>query len=443
MDNSAHLDQPIKKWAPPFFTIWSGQAISLLGSQLAQFALVWWLTQKTGSAIVLTTATLMALLPQVFLGPLVGALVDRWNRRLIMILSDTVVAGAFVVLAILFWMGQVEIWHVYLILFIRSVGGGFQWPAMTASTSLMVPKEQLSRVQGMNQILNGLLSIGSAPLGALLMSVLPIQGILGIDIVTVFIAIIPLFFIPIPQPSRSATAVFEGAIQDKPSVMQDLRAGFKYVWAWKGLVWILFIAMAINFLLTPTGSLQPILVTGHFGGQAMELAYMESAWGVGMLAGGVILSVWGGFKKRILTSLSGLVLLGAAMAAIGFVPADGFWMAIGFTFIVGFCHPIVNGPLLAVIQAVVAPEMQGRVFTLISSAASAMTPVSLLIAGPVAEQVGVQTWFVIGGLFTAVLGISTFLVPAIANIETSHQVEAQTDPVLHTLAPEPSRVPGD
>jgi DHA3 family macrolide efflux protein-like MFS transporter len=151
-------------WAPPFFTIWTGQAFSLLGSQLVQFALIWWLTKTTGSATVLATASLVGLLPQVILGPVIGTLVDRWNRRLTLILADSTIALATLGLALLFWSGKVEIWHVYLLMFIRSTAGGFHWPAMQASTSLMVPKEHLARIQGLNQILQGGMNIASAPL---------------------------------------------------------------------------------------------------------------------------------------------------------------------------------------------------------------------------------------------------------------------------------------
>src|SRR5690606_38700927 len=147
-----------------------GQAFSLLGSQLVQFALVWWLSKTTGSATVLATASLVGFLPQVFLGPVVGAMVDRWSWRVIMLLSGFLVALATVVLVVLFWTGAIEVWHVYAVMFVRAVGGGFHGPAMAASTSLMVPNEHLSRVQGLNQMLSGAMNIGSAPLGALLLS---------------------------------------------------------------------------------------------------------------------------------------------------------------------------------------------------------------------------------------------------------------------------------
>jgi MFS transporter, DHA3 family, macrolide efflux protein len=411
-------DAPDKKWKTTFFILWSGQAISLLGSQLVQFALVWWLTKTTGSATVLALATLMAMLPQIILGPVAGALVDRWNRRAVMIVADGLSALAVVVLAILFRSGQVQVWHVYLLMFLRSVSGAFHWPAMQASTSLMVPKEHLSRVQGLNQMLNGLMNIGAAPLGALLLGLLPMQGVLSIDVITALIAIAFLFFITIPQPVRQAPARGE---QNQASLMQDLKAGFRYVWSWPGLLIIALMATLINLLLTPTSALQPILVTRHFGGAAGHLAWLEAAWGVGVVAGGLTLGAWGGFRRRVVTSMVGLILLGATICAIGLVPPEAFWLAVVLIFVCGFSNPIVNGPLFAVIQAVVAPEMQGRVFTLIGSLATAMSPLGLIVAGPLADRFGVQVWYLTGGLLTALLGIVAFFIPAVMNIESEHQ----------------------
>ena len=191
-------------WAASFFTIWTGQALSLLGSRLAQFALVWWVTETTGSATTLATATLAALLPEVLLGPFAGALVDRWNRRRVLIIADGCIALLSVGVVYLFWSGNIRIWHIYLIMIARSLGGVFHWPAMQSSTSLMVPKEQLARVAGMNQTLFGALNIVAPPLGALLLTLLPLHGVMAIDVVTALLAILPLAFIAIPQPQRPA-----------------------------------------------------------------------------------------------------------------------------------------------------------------------------------------------------------------------------------------------
>jgi len=149
----------------------------------------------------------------------------------------------------------------------------------------------------------------------------------------------------------------------------------------------------------------------------MQLAWVESAGGIGIILGGLLLGIWGGFKRRILTTLVGLFGLGIGTLMIGFTPASSLFVVVGAMFLIGFMQPIVNGPLLAVLQAVVAPEMQGRVFTLVSSMAAAMSPLGLVIAGPLSDVVGVRAWFIAGGILTGCMGVVGFLVPAILHVE--------------------------
>ena len=403
-----------------FFILWSGQAVSLLGSQLVQFALIWWLTQETKSATILAMASMVGLLPQVVLGPFIGALVDRWNRRQIMLVADSVVALASLVLAILFVSGNVLIWQVFLIMFIRSIGGGFHGPAMVASTSLMVPSEHLTRIQGLNQTMNGGLNIISAPLGAILLELMPIEGILCIDVITAIFAIVPLFFVSIPQPETS-----KGDGESTSTVLEEVRIGFRYMLGFPGLMAIAIMAVLINMLLTPAFSLMPILVTDHFDGEVLHLGGIQSAMGVGVVLGGVVLGAWGGFKRRMLTSISGLLVLGLAVLTIGLIPASMFSVATVAMFFVGAMMPIVNGPIMAVLQVTVTPEMQGRVFTLLQSAAGAMSPVGLAIAGPIADWLGVQTWYIAGGIVCFLMGVVGFFLPAVAHID-DNQVRGAT-----------------
>jgi MFS transporter, DHA3 family, macrolide efflux protein len=435
MKSTAQAESPSLR---PFFAIWIGQAFSLLGSQLVQFALIWWMTQTTESATVLATASLVGLLPGVVLGPLVGALVDRWNRRVTMIVADGLIALATVGLALLFWSGWIQIWHVYLLMFVRAVAGGFHWPAMQASTSLMVPKTQLGRIQGLNQMLSGGLNIASAPLGALLLEVLPMQGVLAIDVVTALLAIVPLFLVIVPQPLQPETSA--AVRTDKPSLWQDLCAGLRYVWHWPGLLMIMLLATVINLVLNPAFALLPILVVRHFGGGAIQLGGLESAWGVGVVLGGLLLSAWGGFRRQILTSLVGLLGLGLSTLVIGLTPAASFILALGGMFAVGLMMPIVNGPILALLQGLVAPEMQGRVFTLLSSFASAASPLGLAVAGPVADALGVRLWFVLGGVVTMLMGVTGFFIPAVMRIEAG--VMRIEDGVMR-IEDRPPRVPED
>jgi DHA3 family macrolide efflux protein-like MFS transporter len=177
----------------------------------------------------------------------------------------------------------------------------------------------------------------------------------------------------------------------------------------------------INLLSTPAFALLPLLVTKHFGGEAIQLAGLESAFGIGMLTGGLILSVWGGFRRRVMTSMLGLMFLGVGMIGLGMAPANLFWLAIGMMFVIGVGSPITNGPLFAVVQDVVAPEMQGRVLGLIGSMAAAMTPLGLVIAGPLSDWLGVQSWFIIGGISTILMGVSGFFIPAIMNLEEKNR----------------------
>jgi len=404
--------KPSAKWKKAFFTIWTGQSFSILGSMLVQFSLIWWLTQQTGSATVLATASLVGLLPGVFLGPFAGALVDRWNRRLVMIVADGVVALATLVLIGLFWAGIVQIWHIYIALLVRSLGGTFHWPAMQASTSLMVPDEHLSRIAGINQALGGAINIIGPPLGALLLGVIPLHAVLSIDVVTAAIAILPLLFVAIPQPVQRVTTPVTPL-----NLLRDVREGFRYMVSWPGLMAIGIMATLINFLLSPTSALIPLLVTKHFHGGVWHLGWVESASGVGVVVGGLLLGVWGGFRRKIYTSLLGVTGIGIGVLFIGLAPAPAFWMAITGTFIAGFMNPIANGPLFALMQSRVAPEMQGRVFTLLGSVASAMTPLSMICAGPIADALGIQVWYYVGGLITLMMGIGAFFVPTILNAD--------------------------
>jgi len=415
MMSAEHVQQRQPKWQIPFFTIWTGQQFSLVGSRVAQFALVWWLTKLTGSATVLATATMVALIPEIFLGPIAGAYVDRWNRRIVMIVADGLIALASLWLAYLFWMDAMQIWHVYVIMLVRSVGGSFHWPAMQASTSLMVPDEHLTRVAGLNQTMNGVLNILGPPLGALLMEMLPLYGVMLVDVGTAILAIGPLFFVHVPQPARAD----EGAAQ-KPSVWADMREGLRYLWGWPGLVALIGSAMVLKIALTPAFSLLPLLVTGHFDGGAAQLSLLESVAGVGIVVGGLTLSMWGGFRRKIYTTMMGMIVLGVGFVALGLTPGGLFWMALASIFVVGLMIPLIDGPIMAILQGTVAPEMQGRVFTLMGSLLWITSPFSLAVAGPVTDWLGIQVWYVTAGVLCGVIGLVGFFIPVIVNIEQNH-----------------------
>jgi DHA3 family macrolide efflux protein-like MFS transporter len=402
-----------KNWLLKFSTIWTGQAFSIFGSMLVQFALVWWLTAKTGSAVVLTVATLVALLPTVFLGPLAGAFVDRHSRRWTMVIADSLVALVTLWLMILVALGWMGIGHVYAAMFLRAAAGTFQWPAMTASTSLMVPKKHLARVGGLNQTLYGLLGIVAPPTGALLVMALPLHWVLAVDIITAALAVLPLCVIGIPQPAAPA----EGPDEPRKNLLEDMRTGFRYILAWKGGMLIILVAVVVKFFLNPAFALLPILAVKYFGGGALEMGWLDAASGVGTVAGGLLLSVWGGFRRRIVTVLFGMTGMGVGMLLVGLTPSTLLGMALAAIALAGLMGSLVDGPIFAIFQSAIDPGLQGRVISVFMSLVTAVVPFGMIFGGLFADQFGVPLLFLIAGIVCLAAAVLSLSSPAILSLE--------------------------
>jgi DHA3 family macrolide efflux protein-like MFS transporter len=408
ISQSTHIEE--SRSMRPFFIIWTGQAISIFGSELVQFALIWYLTVQSRSALVLTLATLVQMLPRTVLGPFIGAWIDRWNRRRVMQAADALTALVTMVLAVLFCLGMVQIWHIYVLLFAAALGQTMHSSAFTASTTLMVPSDQLTRIGGLNQVLAGATAILAPPAGALLIETLPIQGILTIDVATAIIAVTSLFFVQVPQPERSTT-------KERASMWRDVKSSFKYVWTWRGLAIVTGISTMVNFLLVPAFSLLSLIVFEHFKGSALQLGWMEAAFGIGMLVGGALLSIWGGFEKRMSTVIIGTGLLGLMMVVIGTVPANCIFLAIGAMFLVGVGLSLGNGVAQALFQVLIVPDMQGRVFATLGALRSLMSPLGLALAGPFTDVFGIQSWMLCAGIGITIMVAAMPFIPEVADIE--------------------------
>jgi MFS transporter, DHA3 family, macrolide efflux protein len=415
----------------PFFTIWTGQQLSIVGSRAAQFALVWWLTLETGSATVLATASLVAFLPTILLGPFVGALVDRWNRRVVMIMADSFIALVGLWLAFLFWSGSMEVWHVYVVMLARSFGETFHSPAMAASTTLMVPQRHYTRISGLNQTIHGLLNLIGAPLGALLLAIMPLHGVMLVDVATAAFAVIPLLFVMIPQPKEEHVAAIK-----TDSFLRNARDALRFVLHWPGMLVLLAGASILKIALIPAFSLVPLLVRNHFGGDAAEYSILSVCVGAGMLLGGLLLSVWGGFKKKVYTILLGMFGLGISALILGLTPADMFLLGMVSVFAIGFAVSIVDAPISAIMQATVPPEMQGRVFGLLGSLFALTTPIGLAIAGPVGDAMGIPFLFRISGIVCIGVAVISFFIPAFRTIEEHGYHRTDSEPLPDEATPE-------
>jgi DHA3 family macrolide efflux protein-like MFS transporter len=405
-DQGTSAVEPPKNWLRNYAPMFIGQIFSLLGSAVVQFALIWYMTEKTGSAAVLATASMVGLLPQVILGPFAGALVDRWNRKVTMIVADLIVTLATIALMVLFALNLVQLWHIYLALFIRAVSGIFQGPAMSASTTLMIPKEHYARLGGFNQALGGIINTVSPLLGALLLTVWPLQGVLAVDVVTAAIGILLLlFFVKVPQPIRKD-------VQEviSPKVLwKDVSSAFAYLKAWPGMLTLTFMAAVINFAFAPTNALLPLMITKNFGGGAAQLASVESAIGIGIMIGGLLLGVWGGFKRKIYTVLFGIMLIGVAILGMGLIPSSLLSVLVGLSGVLGFALAFANGPLGAIFQAKIPPEMQGRTFMMLNSLCQLAMPIGIVLAAPIADHLGVSVAFIFAGVMALLVGFYGFL----------------------------------
>ena len=393
----------------------------MFGSRLVRFTIVWYLTLQTGSATVLAIATIMALLPQVLIAPFAGSYVDRWNRRRTMIAADMIIALSILFLVAMFHFGTIEIWHIYLAMLIGSAAGAFHWPAMLASTSLMVPKKHLLRVGGLNHTLQGAAGIIAPPLGALVLILLPMSTILLIDVATAIIAIGALAAVRVPQPERTSLSM-------EKSVLGDMMDGFRFLRKTRGILLIVVMAMFLNLVGGPASALIPILVTNHFHGDVTYLAIIQSASAIGMVLSGILLGIWGGGKRRTFTALIALIVIGILDTLIGLMPPDAFFQATALFFLVAGLGTIVNGSILALLQSTVPADKQGRVYGLVASGATAMMPIGLVIAGPVADAYGVPIWFIASGVATIVLGTAALLTPSVRALDDAMETAAAESP---------------
>ena len=410
-----------KAFADRFWLLWGSQAASLAGSFAVQFAIIWWLTSTTGSATVLATAALIGLLPQVVLGPFFGALVDRWNRKRIMLIADSVIALASAWLAWMYYIDAATSAHVFVVLGVRAIGAAFHAPAMLASTSLMVPEEHYVRVQGLNQALQNGSPLLAAPVGALLVNWLPMSSVLLIDVFTALVAVIPLLFVRIPQPDTG-----EGDAA-QASVVAEVADGFRYLRKHALQMYLVVGAAFVNFCVVPAFALLPLFVLQVLGGGAYYLSVLQLVFGVGGIVGGSLLASWGGFERRIYTVLFGFACMGVASLLLGITPAESTWLPGTAMFLVGAAAAMINGAIMAILQAQVAADYQGRLFTLLGSLAGAIAPLSLLLAAPVAELLGIRFWYVAGGASCLLVAVAALLTPAVTAVAD--------EPADQTIAP--------
>lgn len=419
-----------------FTIVWAGQLVSLIGTAMTQFALPIYIFGETGRVRELALLSLAYLLPLILMSPLAGAIIDRSNRKLMMIISDLASGLMTIIVLLLFLAGVLDIWHLFVTAAVSGAFQAFQWPAFSAAISVMLPKEKYGRAQGMLSLAESGSGILAPLFAGAMLAVVGLQGVLIIDIVTFVFAIGALAFVHIPDPPRT-----EEGKEGEGSLLRESLYGFQYIWRRRSLFALQLIFFMGNFFVTLFFVTLPAMILARTDGSELAFGVIQAAGAVGAVIGALLMSVWGGPKRLIHGVLTGWLLSGLlGITLMGLGQAIPVW--IGASLMGMFFVPIINGSNQAIWQAKVAPDVQGRVFSIRRLIAAATTPLAALVAIPLADNLlgpammeggaladtfsrlvgvgpgaGISLMYVIAGLAIAAVSMLGYVIPFIRNVE--------------------------
>jgi MFS transporter, DHA3 family, macrolide efflux protein len=379
-----------------YLSFFFGQQISLLGSSIAQFAIVWWINLATASTLYLALAAFVGFVPMVVLGFFTGVFADRFNRKIILALADFVQALVTVVLIMFFLLDWASISVVLLLLAFRGVCQAFHAPTVSAIVPSMVPQNKLSRMNSLDYVLNGIVNVAGPLIAALLLAFFRIEQILWIDPATFLVAVSILLVTKIPSVRET---------HQKTSFREDFREGFAFIRLARGLLTLIFVATILNFLIMPISTLLPYFVKFVHLGSAGDFALVEAVIEGGMLGGGLFMLANKGFKKKIPAFVVSILISLIGYAIVSFTPLGLFWFMAAAGIVFSLPIPVANISVRTIIQTVVPLEIQGRVSSVIMSLASLASPLGMIMSGVLANYVGTANLF----LGSAILGILVLL----------------------------------
>ena len=365
----------------------SSQTVSLLGSSLVQYAILWHITLSTQSGLMMTLSIVCGFLPNFFLSPFAGVWADRYNRKTLIVFSDAGIATVTLVLAIVFMLGYDELWLLFLISAVRSLGTAIQQPAVGAFIPQIVPEEKLTRVNAINSTIQSVITLVSPMASGALMAVATLDIIFFIDVVTAAIAIgILSFFLHVPPHEKATQKRQEG-------YFSDFRSGLSYIKSHGFVIKFLSFSAVFFFLAAPAAFLTPLQVTRSFSGGVWHLSAIEIAFSLGMVLGGLVMAAWGGFKNRIYTMVFSGFALGICTFAMGVIPI--FWLYLAVMGVTGVVIPLFHTPATVLLQEKVEESYLGRVFGLFGMITSAVMPLGMLVFGPLSDTVAIE-WLLVG-----------------------------------------------
>ncbi len=383
-----------QKWKKDIGLFLTSQTLSLFGSSLVQYAIMWYITLKTQSGVMMTVYIICGFVPTFFLAPFAGVWADRYNRKHIIMLSDSIIASVTLILAILFITGYKELWLLFTISAIRGLGQAVQMPAVGAFLPQIVPEDKLMRVNGINGSIQSFSMLVSPVASGALLTMASIEVIFFIDVFTAAVAVLTLLlFLHVPAHAKAME-------KQKVGYFRDLREGFRYIVNHEYVRKFFLFCGLFFILVSPVAFLTPLQVTRSFGNDVWRLTMIEITFSVGMIAGGIAMASWGGFRNRIHTMIMACLITGAGTVALGVVPI--FWLYNVVMALVGTAMPMMNTPSTVLLQQKVEEEFLGRVFGVLSMISSSMMPLGMLVFGPLSDFVKIEWMLIITGILMIV-----------------------------------------
>lgn len=386
-------------WKTQVILFISSQSISLFGSSLVQFAIILHIARYTNSGIMITISTICSFLPQLFISLFAGVWADRYNRKILIILSDALIAIATLILAIILLMGHNNIWILFLVSAVRSLGTGVQMPAVNALIPQIVPEEQLMRVNGINSTIQSLIFLISPVVSGTILTYGTLESILFIDVITATVAILTILTMRV-SIHRKATE------KQETDYFYDLKEGLKYSFNSSFIKNLIIFYAIFTFLIVPAVFLNVLMVTRTFGDEYWKLTANEMAFSAGSIFGGALMATWGGLKNRVVMIALGCCAFGVLTVAVGITKI--FYVYLGIMVLTGMTMPFFNTPSMVLLQEKVEPDMQGRVFSFVQIVWSATMPLGMMVFGPLADIVKIENLMIITGVLLFFLGISIF-----------------------------------
>lgn len=403
-----------ENWRKNFITIWIGQAFSQFSSSVLQFAIVWYLTDKTGSAIILSAAMLMGFLPQGILGPFIGVFIDRYDRKKIMMISDLLISAASFTMVIASGMGELSTKLIMVVLMVRSIGTAFHNPCLQAVTPQIVPLDQLTRYSGYSQALESGTQILSPVVAAVLYQSWSLSGIIFLDVIGALIALFTLRITAIPRLERNEDI-------GKIRVWREAREGLRILKTKKGMLGLVLISSIYTFALMPISALFPLMSMSYFNGTSANASAVEVVFSIGMLIGSVILSKWGGTRNRIYTIAGSFSMMSLSLFISGNLPPSGFMAFVVCSCIMGISGPFYWGMYTPILQSRFEAKYLGRVMSLSGSIMIISGPIGLAVSGVFAERFGVEKWFLVSGVLVLFAALLFLAVPSVRNCDMEKQ----------------------